>query len=336
MQQATVNLFADMGVQATTRQPDLNAAAQSTDHTAPTRRITSPAPEPGLERRSSRSPARRPTSAGASARSRCRPTAARPGTPPTGRGSWRYDWTPGATGITTVMARAADDSGNLGAAAAVKVDVGGRNCPCTLFGGAFSGTAINDGQPIEVGTRFRPDSDGWVSALWYYDATAGGPAPVGHLWSADGTRLAEVQFPATAGTGWQRAALPAHVPVSAGTTYVTSYAASDGVYAAAESFFVNPFDAPPLHAAANAGVYVYGTGFPTLTFNATNYWADVEFDRPDAPPAGKPSTPRAAAAARTAPDRPPGARRSACPRLAPSSAGEQARRDPHAGQLLRR
>ena len=43
MQQATVNLFADMGVQPATLQSGLVAATASTDTTAPTATITSPA-----------------------------------------------------------------------------------------------------------------------------------------------------------------------------------------------------------------------------------------------------------------------------------------------------
>src|SRR5262249_22762852 len=43
MHQATVNLFADMGVQPGALQPGLTAAAASTDSTAPTSTITTPA-----------------------------------------------------------------------------------------------------------------------------------------------------------------------------------------------------------------------------------------------------------------------------------------------------
>src|SRR5678815_5676601 len=42
IQQATVNLFADMGVQPGTLQADLTVASQSSDFTAPTSTITSP------------------------------------------------------------------------------------------------------------------------------------------------------------------------------------------------------------------------------------------------------------------------------------------------------
>jgi hypothetical protein len=43
MQQATVNLFADMGVQPTTMQPGLVPATESTDTIAPTSRVVFPA-----------------------------------------------------------------------------------------------------------------------------------------------------------------------------------------------------------------------------------------------------------------------------------------------------
>ena len=332
MQQATLNLFADMGVQPTTRQPDLKAAALSADHTAPTARITAPASGPV----STAVVTITGTASDVGGRVGAVEVSTNGGAtwhPAEGRGSWRYDWTPSGTGIATLLARAADDSANLGAASApVKVDVGGRNCPCTLFGGKFSGNASDDGTPIELGTRFQPDTNGWVTALWYYDATPGGPSPVGHLWRGDGTKLAEVAFAPATSAGWKRAALPARVPVTAGTTYVTSYAASDGQYVSAEGYFLNPLNVPPLHAATNAGVFVYGTGFPTQTFNATNYWADVEFDRPPAPPCRVAWRHRGLERA----DRPPGAGRGARTRVAASPAGEQARRDPPAGQLLRR
>src|SRR4029077_10511950 len=42
MQQATINLLADMGVQPATLESDLTTATQSTDHTPPTSTITSP------------------------------------------------------------------------------------------------------------------------------------------------------------------------------------------------------------------------------------------------------------------------------------------------------
>jgi len=74
------------------------------------------------------------------------------------------------------------------------------------------------------------------------------------------------------------------VPVSVGTTYVVSYLAPAGHYSAAGGAFVSTVAAPPLYALASSaatpnGVYVYASGsaFPTLTFNATNYFVDAVF-----------------------------------------------------------
>jgi hypothetical protein len=74
------------------------------------------------------------------------------------------------------------------------------------------------------------------------------------------------------------------VNITANTTYVASYYAPAGNYAADGKFFVNPFDNAPLHALSDEtgggnGVYKYGvSGFPNLSFNATNYWVDVLFE----------------------------------------------------------
>ena len=134
MQQATVNLLADMGAQPATLQAGLVAATASTDTTAPTSTITSPAA--GAHRRASarrsRSPAPRPTPAAASsAASRSRPTAARPGTRPPG--DQLVDATPGrrrAPARSRSRAARVDDSGNIETpGAGVTVNVGGRDLP---------------------------------------------------------------------------------------------------------------------------------------------------------------------------------------------------------------
>jgi hypothetical protein len=187
IQQATVNLLADMGPRPATLQAGLAPAAASTDVTPPTARITSPGPG-GVA-------AGRITIQGTAADAGGRVGGVEVSTnggatwhPAAGRESWSYEWTPSATGDATLLARASDDSANVGApSAAVRVEVGGRTCPCSLFG-AFSGVATDDGASIEVGTRFHPDRDGFVTALRYY-AAAAGAGPVGRLYTASGTKL---------------------------------------------------------------------------------------------------------------------------------------------------
>lgn len=72
--------------------------------------------------------------------------------------------------------------------------------------------------------------------------------------------------------------------ITANTTYVASYHAPNGRYAASGNYFANGRDSAPLHApsttAANGnGVYKSGaSSFPDQSFNATNYWVDVVFE----------------------------------------------------------
>src|ERR1019366_10054122 len=70
------------------------------------------------------------------------------------------------------------------------------------------------------------------------------------------------------------------------TTYVASYHTT-GAYVATDNFFTTAvtsgtLTAPSAATAGGNGVYAYGgtstTGiFPTSTYNAANYWADVVF-----------------------------------------------------------
>ncbi len=94
MQQATVNLFADMGVQPATLQSGLVAATASTDCAGAD--VDDHVPANGASfgaGRRSRSAARPPTPAAASSRaSKSRPTAARRGSRRRGTTSWTFSW----------------------------------------------------------------------------------------------------------------------------------------------------------------------------------------------------------------------------------------------------
>ena len=76
------------------------------------------------------------------------------------------------------------------------------------------------------------------------------------------------------------------VPITAGTTYVASYYAPVGRYSVNNGYFAsNGVDNAPLHALADGidganGVYRYGAGggYPTNTWQSSNYWVDVVFD----------------------------------------------------------
>src|SRR5947208_788185 len=67
------------------------------------------------------------------------------------------------------------------------------SCPCSIWTPATTpaNAAVSDGQPIEVGVKFRSDVDGFVTSLRFYKGGANTGAHVGHLWSATGVLLGE-------------------------------------------------------------------------------------------------------------------------------------------------
>ena len=61
--------------------------------------------------------------------------------------------------------------------------VGASGCPCTIWTPAATpaNAAVTDGQPIEVGVKFRSDVDGFVTALRFYKGAANTGEHVGHI-----------------------------------------------------------------------------------------------------------------------------------------------------------
>jgi len=146
---------------------------------------------------------------------------------------------------------------------------------------------IDSGDPyaVELGLKFRSDVAGQVVGVRFYKAPANTGTHTGSLWTTSGTRLATVTFANETASGWQTAYFSNPVQISANTTYIVSYYTPSGHYSDDPGAFDSGgIDSPPLHALANGvdgpnGVYLYGTGggFPTFTYNSTNYWVDVVF-----------------------------------------------------------
>jgi len=120
VQQATVNLFADMNVQPATLQAGMVAATASTDAAAPTAVITSPGSGASVLAGSTVNVTGTASDVGGRVGgveiSTDGGATWHPAT--TGRESWSYAWVPAVLGSTTLRVRAADDSANLGAPSA--------------------------------------------------------------------------------------------------------------------------------------------------------------------------------------------------------------------------
>ncbi|EIC28174.1 DUF4082 domain-containing protein [Methylomicrobium album] len=160
--------------------------------------------------------------------------------------------------------------------------------PCSAWpGSAVPGNpSANDSDSVELGVKFTVDLDGSITGVRFYKGTGNTGTHVGHLWTNTGQLLASATFGNETATGWQQVSFNPPVAVNAGTVYVASYYAPNGHYAATSSpeFGSTGVDAPPVHllqsgVSGGNGVFVYGTGggFPTASFQSTNYWVDVLF-----------------------------------------------------------
>jgi Domain of unknown function (DUF4082)/Bacterial Ig-like domain/Bacterial Ig domain/Purple acid Phosphatase, N-terminal domain len=290
MQQATANLFADMGSQPATLQAGLVQPTGTTDTTPPSSTITSPAQ--GAQLQGGQQVTITGTATDAGGVVGAVEVSVDGGTTwrlASGRGTWSYAWTPGGSGSFTIKSRAVDDSANREApSAGVTGTVGAATCPCSIWSSSTvpaNETEPGDTSAVELGVKFRPQVDGVITALRFYKGTTNTGTHVGHLWSRTGTMLAEATFTNETARGWQQVNLSSPVAVSAGTTYVASYHAPVGRYAWDRNYFTSSgFDSGPLRALADGedggnGVYGYGPSrtFPTGTYLSENYWVDVVF-----------------------------------------------------------
>ena len=295
MQQATVNLFADMGAQPYALTGGLTGATASTDTTAPTSTITSPTSGAVLGDGGRLTVSGTATDTGGVVAGV--EVSTDNGTtwhPATGTTSWSYSWVAHGNPSTTIRSRAVDDSGNLETpSAGVVVNVG---CTCSIWGVGSTPGTVDSGSATatEVGIKFRSDASGFVTGIRFYKSTSNTGTHVGSLWSAGGTRLASATFTNETATGWQQVSFSSPVAVNAGATYVASYFAPKGHTAADDSYLYplpspGPYtsgtvDSPPLHALRNTGGTTNGvfvnsatSAFPTSSVSATNYWVDVMF-----------------------------------------------------------
>jgi hypothetical protein len=127
---------------------------------------------------------------------------------------------------------------------------------------------------VEVGVRVRLDRPGHLTGALIHRGTYDGPLTV-HAWSADGTLLAEV----VSGPGRYSDSVrfATRVPVEAGE-YVVSYYTPVGGYRSTEDYFIANMVSGPFFVPPGAGVYAYGGGFPTQTWNNSNYWVHPLFE----------------------------------------------------------
>jgi hypothetical protein len=302
MQQATVNLLADMGGQPTSLISGLSSAAATTDTTAPVATISSP-PSTVTDGSTVTLSGTATDVGGVVAGIEISTDGGTTWHPATsGTSSWTYSWRAHGAPSTVIKVRATDDSGNTqtpGAGSTVNV-----TCPCSIWGSTFAPPTadVDSGDPdsVELGVKFKSDVFGSITGIRFYKSAANTGTHSGSLWSDTGQRLAQVTFTGESASGWQTATFSSPVQVTPGQTYVASYYAPNGHYANTPDYMYNnpapgpngggTVDGPPLHVIRNSGttingVFAYGSSssFPVGSYRASNYWVDVTFAPISAP-----------------------------------------------------
>ena len=113
IQQATVNLFADMDVQPQTLQEDLTPASASTDEQPPTSTVHLPADGATLPLDTLIISGTAQDTDGQVAGVEVSVDNGVSWHPASGCETWSYEWLPAEPGVVTILSRAVDDSGNL-------------------------------------------------------------------------------------------------------------------------------------------------------------------------------------------------------------------------------
>jgi hypothetical protein len=291
MQQATVNLFADMGVQPRTLQAGLAPASISTDQTRPQSVVTSLPSGSSIPVGVPVTVAGTATDGGGGVVAGVEVSTDGGTTwhPATGRESWTYTFTPNIAGTLGLKTRAVDDSGNLESppSNAALVTVTGTSY-WTIWPTDHAPSGILDlgpDAPVQLGVKFRANSSGYITGIRFYKASTNTGTHTGTLWTSGGFPLATATFTNESASGWQQVLFSNPVPISANTVYVASYHTSVGHYSIDRHYFAgNGIDSGPLNVpgailGASNGVYAYGTPtvFPNATLAAGNFWVDVLF-----------------------------------------------------------
>ncbi|MDT0188238.1 DUF4082 domain-containing protein [Microbacterium sp. ARD31] len=289
MQQAQVNLLADMGAQPATLMGGLVSAARSTDTAGPTVTISTPAA--GQAQKNGDLVTLTGTAADAAGRVAGVEVSNDNGATwkaATGTTSWTATVIQKGRGNTPILVRAIDDSANIGTPASRSFSV---SCPCSIFGSTIPAVPdTDDNVGLELGLRFTPVVDGFATGVRFYKGAGNTGTHVGSLWSSSGQRLAQVTFANETASGWQTASFTQAVPIIAGQAYTVSYTAPRGHYASEQwAFAYRGVDAGAMQVAGGfgatpAGVYGGVGTMPSSSYQKANYFVDLTYSATDDSP----------------------------------------------------
>jgi hypothetical protein len=282
VQQAMINLLADMGIQPGTLQSGLVAATASTDATAPTS-IINPIASFSAQSVVTISGTATDLGGGVIGGVEVSTDGGVNWYTATGDETWTYTWSPQVAGTYTIKSRAVDDSINLETPSAGRTVTVTAPSYLTLFSGSATPDIVNvtDASAVELGVKFQTSVAGTVSGIRFYKSSQDTGTHTGELWTSTGTLLATATFTNETASGWQGVTFSNPVSLTPNATYVASYHTNVGHYSVSPDYFTSNVTSGPLTAPANGnGVYTYSSNraFPTNTFSGQNYWVDVMFN----------------------------------------------------------
>ncbi len=283
VQQAMINMFADMGIQPTTIDASLILSTQSPDHTKPVSAITSPIVGASFVegQHVTVTGTAQDFGGGIIAGVEVSTDGGQSWFKATGRENWSYNWVVQASGSYTIRSRAVDDSVNLEAPSTgkqVTISLPTTSSLWTMASKPAVETEL-DRDGVELGVRFQANTSGAVQGIRFYKGFYNIGEHKVSLWTASGALLATGISTGESISGWQTVNFSSPVQITAGTTFVASYYTS-GYYSSSTGYFGSTYTKGPLSVSQNGGVYAYGSTpgtFPGNSFNGTNYWVDVVF-----------------------------------------------------------
>ena len=160
--------------------------------------------------------------------------------------------------------------------------------PWALFDGsaAISDPDADDSINVELGARFTVDAPPsgayWLTKVRYWRALN---RPINanrvNVYDASGKQVARGAYDVQGGaSGIVDVPLESPLRLTPGTRYTVSYSAPTGHYPVDRGAFASARTAGPVHFPADAGVYRYGGGYPTSSWQSTSYYVTpvVTFD----------------------------------------------------------
>ena len=253
VQQAMVNLLADMGIQPGTLQSGLTPATASTDTTAPTSTINSIASF-SAQTVVTISGTAADLGGGVIGAVEVSTDGGLTWNDAIGDENWTYTWSPQVAGTYTIKSRAVDNSINLETPSAGRTVVVTAPSYITLFSGSATPAIVNatDSGAVELGVKFQTSISGTVTGIRFYKSSQDTGTHTGELWSSTGTLLATATFTNETASGWQSVTFSSPVTLTPNTTYVASYHTNVGHYSVSPNYFTSNVTSGPLTASLTA------------------------------------------------------------------------------------